>query len=283
MDWSEKVHGFPPFSEFLKFIVREANIACNPITSFQSLKGKELQRVSSFVTKLTETTNSNYNKCFLCDKTHRPDDCPLFLSKSLEDRRTFVKSNGICFGCLRTGHRSRFCRKRILCKTCTKELPTLLHSDVALNFNNHVDTRTTGVQTQDTEEHTGTSHLIDARNENMSSLILPVWVSHIDTPGKEILTYALLDAQSDTTFVADNTCDTLGINGCETQLTLSTMSAQNQVIKSSRVDGLVVRVYNNASKVSLPVAFSRSAIPVNRFHIPNPETAQQWPIRTYCK
>ena len=58
---------------------------------------------------------------------------------------------------------------------------------------------------------------------------------------------------------------------------LSTMSAKNQVIKSSRVDELVVRGYNNASKVSLLVAFTRSAIPVNRSHISNPEMAQQWP------
>ena len=225
---------------------------------------------------MTEATNLNYNKCFLCDKTHRLDDCPMFLSKRLDDRRAFVKSNDICFGCLRTGHRSRFCRKRIICKTCTKEHPTSLHGDVALNFNNRVDTRTSGVLTKDTEKHTRTSHLIDARNGNMSSLILPVWVSHVDTPGKEVLTYALLDAQSDTTFVADNTCDALGIEGCETQLTLSTISAKNQVIKRSRVDGLVVRGYNNASKVFLPVAFTRSTLPVNRYDIPNPEVAQQW-------
>ena len=41
-----------------------------------------------------------------------------------------------------------------------------------------------------------------------SSMIVPVWVSHEKTPEKEILTYALLDTQSDTSFILDDTKDT---------------------------------------------------------------------------
>ena len=44
---------------------------------------------------------------------------------------------------------------------------------------------------------------------NKSSLILPAWNSHKDSPENEILIYALLDTQSETTFVIDDTCQAL--------------------------------------------------------------------------
>lgn len=37
-----ETHGrFPPFSDFKNFLEREANIACDPITSLQSLRGND--------------------------------------------------------------------------------------------------------------------------------------------------------------------------------------------------------------------------------------------------
>jgi len=36
--------GYPPFTEFCKFIKREARISCNPVTSLQALKAGETNK-----------------------------------------------------------------------------------------------------------------------------------------------------------------------------------------------------------------------------------------------
>ena len=108
-------------------------------------------------------------------------------------------------------------------------------------------------------------------------MIVPVWVSHEKTPEKEILTYALLDTQSDTSFILDDTKDALGLQGTKTQLLLSTMSVKNQVINTTCFTGVRVRGYDSAELIPLPTVLSRNIIPVNRTHIPTPETANRWP------
>lgn len=54
-----------------------------------------------------------------------------------------------------------------------------------------------------------------------SSMILPVLVSHVDNPKKEIMVYGLLDTQTDTTFVSDDRCEKLGWEGPSVRLQLS--------------------------------------------------------------
>lgn len=39
----------------------------------------------------------------------------------------------------------------------------------------------------------------------------------------------------------------------------------------------MVRWFNSALKLLLPVAFTRNIMPVNRLHIPTPEMAESWP------
>ena len=64
-------------------------------------------------------------------------------------------------------------------------------------------------------------------------MILPVYLSHADCPGTERLVYALLDSQSDTTFILEDTCSALGLTGVEVDLMLS-MTAENVVVKTLR-------------------------------------------------
>jgi hypothetical protein len=58
-------------------------------------------------------------------------------------------------------------------------------------------------------------------------MILPVYLSHEENPDKERLVYALLDTQSDTTFVLEETSKALGVTGQSVKLMLSTMYTEN--------------------------------------------------------
>ena len=114
-------------------------------------------------------------------------------------------------------------------------------------------------------------------------MVVPVFVSHVEHPDKENLVYALLDTQSDTTFILESTSKSLGLNGTKVKLRLSTMHAENRMVDSSKVQGLTVRGYNSSTRVSLPSAFTRNIMPANRDHISTPEMARKRPRPYWSK
>ncbi|XP_071836853.1 uncharacterized protein [Apostichopus japonicus] len=275
---------FPPFGKFRQFIAKEADIACNPlIVSSQKGKGSRGTRgASNFVVETgfdnsSTKLNAHRYKCLICEGDHRLDCCYKFLAKTVEDRKIFVKTKNLCYGCLRQGHISKFCRNRLVCNICSRSHPTALHGDIVSHIGKTVcsSSKSIGIQTE--AINTGLSHVSGLRDITMNSLILPVYVSHVDAPQREVLVYALLDTQSDSTFITDKTCELLNVEGSKTLLSLSTLSSKNQLVDSSRIGGLSVRGHREGTKVPLPVSYTCCSIPANRSHIPTPGTARQWP------
>ena len=82
-------------------------------------------------------------------------------------------------------------------------------------------------------------------------MVLPVWVSSKNNPTVEKLVYALLDTQSDTTFIDQGVSDSLDADKCPVKLKLTTMSGKDTVIRSESVSGLLVRGYSSAFQVIL--------------------------------
>ena len=68
----------------------------------------------------------------------------------------------------------------------------------------------------------------------------------------------------------------LQVNGPKTQLSLSTMHAENELVSSQRIKGLVVSDINRNTTIQLPTT-SCESIPAKRQQIPCPEMAQPWP------
>ncbi|KAI3351065.1 hypothetical protein L3Q82_005632 [Scortum barcoo] len=107
-------------------------------------------------------------------------------------------------------------------------------------------------------------------------MVLPVWVSSKNNPTTEKLVYALLDTQSDTTFIDQEVSDSLNASKYPVKLKLTTMSRKDTVITSESVSGLRVRGYSSTIQIDLPVTYTKNCIPVNRAHIPTCETAKKW-------
>ena len=74
--------------------------------------------------------NTIQEQCSLCKGIHPLTKCQEFKKKRVEERREFVKTKGLCFGCLKSGHLSSSCRFRLTCEECGKPHPTLLHISV---------------------------------------------------------------------------------------------------------------------------------------------------------
>ena len=310
--WKEDKGTFPPFSEFVKFVVKEADIACDPVLSSSVLresdngrtwsergksakpspnegnrfgKPRPFQRrpldVDAFATNLRWDTQEKKTtlatkSCLLCNKSHNLDTCYEFMKKSIIERKAFASTKGLCFGCLEQGHLSRDCPKRIACNICKRPHPTSLHGDFKRRdgeSNNTANDPNKPPSANKPAACFASTHSKDQAN----SMIVPVWLSHRSDPDKERLVYALLDDQSNTTFVGQNTLDHLGVSGPETSLLLSTMHATDEPIKSRKIEGLVVQDFHRQVTLQLPKAFSREIIPAKREQIPRPESALQWP------
>ncbi|XP_041364376.1 uncharacterized protein LOC121379790 [Gigantopelta aegis] len=242
-EWRNKHQAFPPFCEFVFFIVKEADIACDPVTAFFSKKQSktELEHSNKFnrkrttgtsfstemmVTKETDQNNiSVVSWCALCNENHEIDSCKSFLAKSVSERKEFAREKRLCFGCLHVGHRSGDCKKRSKCKTCSRYHPTSLHGDL------REETTTTPKET------VGCSYQLlfkyRAFEDSQIGDKFSVWLSHCGWPESERLVYAMPDTQSDTTFILERTCDDLEIVGPSVNLMLSTMSSKDQRVQFS--------------------------------------------------
>ena len=69
------------------------------------------------------------------------------------------------------------------------------------------------------------NRVILEENNKQTSAIIPVWLSSAAQPSQEVLTYALLDSQSDTTFVLSEVVNALEADKEQVKLKLSTMTS----------------------------------------------------------
>ncbi|XP_063400333.1 uncharacterized protein LOC134684943 [Mytilus trossulus] len=268
---------FPSFQMFVDFVEKEAIKANDPVTSIQSVRSEttnsssdkfktnrfqhgkyDNQRRNVLVTetsRVPDKNNNSYNKdltCTLCKKTgHFIDSCYQFLKKSVNEQNNFVKENGLCFGCLGYEHTSKKCQKRKKCEVCSRFHPTSLHGDfqkpiISVNKDKPLETGTV----ENYKSQTGSVFMNNTKASCKSAMIVPVYVSHSDDPENERLVYALLDTQSDTTFVLDETR-----------------------FDSRKIKGIVVRGFDSEVRIPLPQVFTRDIMPANRSHIPTAEMA----------
>ena len=83
-----------------------------------------------------------------------------------------------------------------------------------------------------------------------------MWLHHKDSPKREIMTYALLDEASDTTFIKSEVLKNLGPKGPEVKLNLSTMLGR-QEIPVEKISGLVVETIDERVKIELPKTYDQ--------------------------
>ncbi|KAL7849158.1 hypothetical protein SRHO_G00207810 [Serrasalmus rhombeus] len=265
MEVEEESQTFPSFSQFVQFLTREAKIACNPITSLHALKPSEgekskvLKNRSPGAKALATSANEKANStcCVFCEKVgHGLPECRKFIRKAITERLKFVQEKKLCFGCLKLGHRSKDCGDRNICRLCEKGHPTCLYDNRTKE--ERMQARTGGArdhdksregkadQPQDLAPSTSreaTSHRVTQNGRDThTSTIIPVWVSTMAEPHSEVLVYALLDTQSDTTFILEETAKALNTRSEPVQLRISTLASRNTVVSCQKLTGLQTRL-----------------------------------------
>jgi len=290
-DWIDMHGNFPPFSEFCKFIWKEARIANNPITGMQNVKLAGINKrsedirpkkhVAATEASLKENELPNLQAsdigqrrnrvCHLCSRDHHLNVCPDFLKKKLFDRTRYIKENRLCFSCLRPNHQSKDCKSKMKCDTCSKNHPTSLHDDMWMSREESLEN--TVVKDRIT---VGKTNVTNPKYSSSTSMIVPVYVSSRENPQTEQLVYAMLDTQSDASFITEKICHSLEVDGPTVDLMLSTMSSEGEVFRARKISNLVVRGYNSDRRLDLPTMYTTAELPGNKAHIPTSKTANQW-------
>ena len=286
----EETGQYPNFSSFVAFVVAEAKVACNPVSSFGGLsEEKKPDREPNRNKASVLTTNTNLEsegkgetrenkqtvkKCPFCKSLgHYLPNCPTFTQSSLKERRKFIQEQKRCYGCLRVGHDSKNCKQKHTCQTCKRKHPTCLHNDNVVPKQENEGPSDANVHANPSAATLRTNN---KRETHATSTTVPVWISTKSNPHHERLAYAILDNQSNTTFVTEEVCGALHPESEAIKLKLTTITERESNISCQRISGLQVRGYTSNVIIDIPSAYTRELIPADPTQIPTNETAKNW-------
>ena len=303
------------FADLVVFIERQAKVAMDPLfgdlqESRTSTAAKSQERgkpvksgvKGSFATnvaveqKKPDATAKQPNPakaaiafetpCLFCQKNHTLESCNKIKGLAHKERVDFIKTKGLCFGCLTQGHLSKTCKKRMDCKQCSGKHPDILHQEKEAIKNANVSESTNS--TRSNEEVTGTQQSVTqeivgytggGETDCMLSIV-PVKVKSRSS-GRSVDTYAFMDPGSTATFCTDELRKKLNIKGKQTQILLSTMGQDKpdgpRLVDSYKISDLEVCGLEESTYLELPKVYTHDNIPVQRENIPSQQHLQKWP------
>ena len=179
-------------------------------------------------------------KCPLCGSNHWLSHCQGFKGKSLSDRLTLVRAQGLCINCLVAGHMASSCPKASFCRVtgCKGVHSSYLHPKSVQPATNQSSENLPSASVESPEQGSvqdilngyvkgnNESRNIEGHSHCQASVtglaVIPVKVT---APGRAntVKTYAFLDNGSNTSFCSEKLAKQLGLSRKETSLSLTTM------------------------------------------------------------
>ena len=168
-------------------------------------------------------------KCLFCDGDYWIDQCPSFLDLSVHDRNNYVKTNKLCFNCLKP-HMIKFCKSKFSCKKCHKRHHTLLHIDTSASMRNNVHVQ---VHTEKCNDSADTTPTLTNTCTSINSCTVSVMsTAEVRINGSSKCYRALFDSGSQLSFVRKGVIDELHVKPSQaTDLNISTFGSDTSSTK----------------------------------------------------
>ena len=263
--WARKVNDRSnrktTFSTLLAFLEEEIKItrtAADIQKSSLIVKNSVIHYANAEALKEDPQIQENPSCIIGCKEIHSTENCPSLKGMTLTERRKTLMTKGACFRCLLRGHVARNCSSGARCRVCGGRHSVLLH------------------EYKPTPGDNSATCFSMTAGSTSCSMIIPVRISH-PTSSKEVSVYAILDNQSDTSFIHESVKEALQLTGQPVELSLSTMLATEKIIPSCKIENITVRGLNRSIPVTIPRCYTRSIMPADRDHIPTPKIAKDWP------
>lgn len=248
---------------------------------------KQIQTVSVHKTDVAKTNSShgtssqegpdNENWCPLHKKPHPLTKCRVFRAKPLEERKAFIKENGICFKCCASSaHLARQCEATVQCSECnSKSHNSALHPGPAPRPPEQPATDDGGEREHDQPASVSSSCTNicgEGQRGKSCSKICLVKVFPSGQREKAVKAYAILDDQSNRSLARSYFFNHFNIGGPSSPYSLNTCSG---VVSTSgrRAAGYQVESVDGKICLDLPALIECDAIPNDRSEIPTPEAA----------
>ncbi len=293
---------FPPFSFFVDFVSHQALTRSDPsfhLTMFNTALSnpekpvpkqsnrKTLISVHKTSPSKVEYTQKNAEEpgrqCPIHRKPRPLQRCRGFREKSLEDRKAFLKENGICYRCCAsTSHLARNCSVSVKCSECESEgHNTALHpgpppwtaKSTGPAAQHGGEDETTPAESIPAEV---TTHCTSVCGRDLSgrscSKICLVKVSQTGHPERAVRLYAILDDQSNRSLARPEFFDLFKVKGPSSPYSLKTCAG---VIETTgrRASDYHIESLDGQVCLSLPTLIECSQIPNNGAEIPTPDAA----------
>ncbi|XP_062566787.1 uncharacterized protein LOC134229094 [Saccostrea cucullata] len=290
------------FENLVKFVRKEAKKANDPIygrevmnISTSSTHGQNVKPATfskqkgNFATKTVEshlsTNNYAYEQhrpkssgfvkpCAYCQGTsHSLEECRNIMKLPLKDRYEVLKSKGLCFSCLRSGHLKEACQHKLYCVHCKKCHPSILHVIPRQGKENPVTTDQNN--NSSSAAVSSTAHMGAGDSVRQALPVIPVRLKSRNSD-KFITTYAFLDSGSTATFCTEEIARSLHLEGKKTVLNLTTMG-QQRTENCSILSGLEVSDLNGDHTIDLPPIYTQPDLPISKKDIGTSEDLHRWP------
>ena len=215
----------------------------------------QLRKFHSHIATSATTT------CECCDENHKIYQYQSFKSLSVQDRAQLIKTKGLCFNCLRPGHRSEQCNGST-CKKCKRKHKSLLH----LEDNNNSRTTSTAptVTTSSTSPQEASiqasktvnkskekfTAAAQSQNEEEEEVFLPTANVSVDNNGKTTDIRAFLDSGSQSNLITEDAVQRLGLKkekadgrvfGLGVQEVNNSKGSVNLILKTKEEDFINIR------------------------------------------
>ena len=284
---------YPSFQDFVDFVSKEARVATNPMCIFPQNQGKsqgankenEVKPKPKRAPGITHATNIEAEKektagkpkpplsCTYCGEKHLIYKCDAFKVLPYDEKVKSIQNKRLCFKCLRPGHISKKCQANVTCNVCKRKHQTLLHLE-----RKEADVKLTSQETSEEDQpvETVSNKAHQDSIKSYTSMVLPVWVKTGQTNPPEVLTYALIDSQSDSSYITEELAANLSLPYEPTKMKITTLTSSS-VVNCEKFRDIKLRGYDSNVEVRVDSCYTRDHIPHNREHIPSKEAVRKMP------
>ena len=115
------------FNDLVDFVDFHSSRVGDPAYSHSVMRETKSHKVN---TSICDEKTVRFAVCPICNDKHHIEDCPSYVSKTVDEKHKLVFKHRLCFACLAPiteNHRWKTCTKKMICKTCKGLHPTSLH------------------------------------------------------------------------------------------------------------------------------------------------------------
>ncbi|CAH8595656.1 unnamed protein product [Schistosoma guineensis] len=268
MRWAETVGKVtangrePTFAELTEFVSSRAEILLSRFGQIATASKRAASKVACSTQSLSFGKIVSKSPCVMCGETHSVDKCFQFSTLAVNDKWAKAKEKGLCYCCLRRGHRSVDCKDRVVCTVegCRDRHHPSLHKTIRVQSGSSECLK---------ESHCGYT---ESLKEDVFLGLIPVRLRAGD---KEVSGYAFLDNGSDTTLIKLSTVRRLGLSSDGASITIKTVNGN----KLSRSTTKAFKAYslNGDECICIEQAVVVDDLPVHRPRVPVKDSAKKWP------